>query len=70
MDATIAEAVIGPTPEMIASRRLASLSLCQARIAASIAPTRLPSASNSATSPLSACPWRSFDDRDFGTSMP
>ena len=40
--ATIAEAVIGPTPGMVASRRLASLSLCQARIAASTSVTRCP----------------------------
>jgi hypothetical protein len=47
MMATIADAMIGPTPGIVASRRLASLSLCQATIANSIPPhqiltTRMP----------------------------
>jgi hypothetical protein len=54
--ATIADAVIGPTPGIVASRRLASLSLCHLTIATSISFTRLSSASCSAANPRSASP--------------
>jgi len=54
--ATIADALIGPTPGIVASRRLASLSLCHVTIATSISFTRLSSASSSAANPRSA--WR------------
>ena len=52
--ATIAEAVIGPMPGMVASRWLALLPLCQAMIAASTFFTRSPNVSSSAANPPSA----------------
>jgi hypothetical protein len=50
----IADAVIGPTPGIAASRRLASLSLCHLTIDPSICFTRLCSASSSVANPRSA----------------
>jgi hypothetical protein len=66
--ATTADAVIGPTPGIVASRRLALLSLCQATIATSISFTRLSSASSSASliEDTFKLPYRILKNNDFG----